>query len=243
MLQEPGPTATLFLVATPIGHLGDITLRALEVLRSVSVLACEDTRRTHKLLSHHGIPRPTHFLACHEHNERRVVARILGLLEQGLDVALCSDAGTPLISDPGFVLAREVRARGLRVEVIPGPSAVSTAILASGLPSHAWAFLGFAPRKPGPRRRFLAEHRRASLSLVLFESPERLPSFLATAQEVFGAEREVALCVELTKRFERVLRGPLHEIAERVSQERILGELCVVIAPAPRARRAKGDEE
>jgi len=227
---------TLLLVATPIGNLRDLTLRALDVLRGVDAIACEDTRRTLKLLSAHGIPRPAVFFSCHEHNERAVVGRVLGLLGEGRVVALCTDAGTPLLSDPGFLVAREARAAGFPVEAVPGPSAVTAALLASGLPPHAFTFRGFPPRKPGPRRRLLADHAASDATLVLFEAPQRLAALLADAAAVLGPDREAAVCVELTKRFESVTRGPLSDLAARYAAGAVRGEVTVVIAGIGRAQ-------
>lgn len=244
-MLRPPPTegsTRLSLVATPIGNLGDITLRALETLRSARAILCEDTRRTLKLLSHHQIPRPSVYFACHEHNERQMVDRVLGLLESGLSVAYCTDAGTPLVSDPGFLLAREARARGFVVEVIPGPSAVDTALLASGLPVSAFTFKGFSPRKGGQRRRFLDEDRRSRHTLVFFEAPYRLHSFLCLAVEVYGPDRQAAVCFELTKLFERVERGTLLELAERLGTGKIQGEITVVIEGRSRRVRNLSEE-
>ncbi|MBN1334404.1 MAG: 16S rRNA (cytidine(1402)-2'-O)-methyltransferase [Deltaproteobacteria bacterium] len=235
----PGPVAPtpraaqrgrLTLVATPIGNLQDLTLRALAVLREADAIACEDTRRTLKVLAHYGIPRPGAFFSCHEHNERAVVGRVLGLLGRDLAVALCTDAGTPLLSDPGYLVAREARSAGFPVEVVPGPSAVTAALLASGLPAHAFTFRGFPPRKPGPRRRMLAAQAGSDTTLVLFEAPGRLGSLLADAAVAFGPEREAAVCVELTKRFEAVDRAPLGELAARYADGGVRGEVTVVIA-------------
>ncbi len=237
---EPG---RLYLVATPIGNLQDLTLRALDVLRGVDALACEDTRRTLKVLAHFGIPRPPAFFACHDHNERTAAGRVLGLLREGRSVGLCTDAGTPLLSDPGYLVAREARAAGFPLEVVPGPSAVTTALVASGLPAHAFTFRGFPPRKPGPRRRLLAGQRAADTTLVLFEAPQRLAALLADAAAVIDPGREAAVCVELTKRFESVARGTLGDLAARYAAEPVRGEVTVVIAGIGRAqaREARSD--
>jgi len=232
----PVEPAHLYLVATPIGNLQDLTLRALTVLRSVDAIACEDTRRTLKVLAAFEIPRPGAFFSCHDYNERAAVGRVLGLLGGGRSVALCTDAGTPLLSDPGFLVAREARAAGFPVEVVPGPSAVTTALVASGLPAHAFTFRGFPPRKPGPRRRLLAGHLVSDASLVLFEAPQRLAALLADAAAVLGSDREAAVCMELTKRFEKVDRGPLGELAVRYASDAPRGEVTVVIAGIGRAQ-------
>jgi 16S rRNA (cytidine1402-2'-O)-methyltransferase len=234
--------AALYLVGTPIGNLEDITLRALRVLASVDALACEDTRRTRALLTHHGIRTPSTLFSLHEHNEDRALGRVLSLLERGLDVALCSDAGTPLISDPGFPTVREAVARGHAVEVVPGPSAVTAALAVSGLPAASFTFKGFAPRKPGPRRRYLETELPSPHTLVLFESPHRLAGLLKDALQVFG-ERPACVCVELTKKFEEVRRGTLPELVEQLAERPVRGEVTVVIAPPTRAeRRAFGPQ-
>lgn len=221
----------LWVVGTPIGNLGDLTERAREALAAADAIACEDTRRTAKLLSHLGIPRPGMYFSCHEANERHVVGRVLGLLRAGHKVALVSDAGMPLVSDPGFVVVREARAEGFDVVVLPGPSAVLTALIASGLPVHSFTFKGFSPRKKGKRRAFLEAEADSPHTLVLFEAAPRLPGLLQLAAEVLGP-RQAAVCLELTKRFERVERGTLPELAERLDKPQ-KGEVTVVIAGAP----------
>ncbi len=222
----------LYVVPTPIGNLGDLGRRAAQVLAAVDAIACEDTRRTWKLLTHLEIPRPGAFFACHDHNEAPAARRVCGLLETGRSVALCSDAGMPLVSDPGFVVLRSVREAGHPVVVIPGPSAVITALVASGLPVHAFTFKGFPPRRPGRRRRFFAEEAERSGSLVFFEAVPRLSGTLRAAAEALG-ERSAAVCFELTKRFERIERGTLAELAERMTGE-TRGEVTVVIAGVTR---------
>ncbi len=228
--------ATLYLVGTPIGNLEDITLRVLRVLMTVDALACEDTRRTRALLTHHGIRTPSTLFSLHEHNEDRALGRVLALLERGTDVAVCSDAGSPLISDPGYPTVREVVARGHTVEVVPGPSAVTAALTVSGLPVSSFTFKGFAPRKPGPRRRFLEMELTSPHTLVLFESPHRLAGLLQDALQVFG-ERPACVCIELTKKFEEVRRGSLAELSEGLAGKPVRGEVTVVIAPPTRAER------
>jgi 16S rRNA (cytidine1402-2'-O)-methyltransferase len=228
--------ATLYLVGTPIGNMEDITLRALEVLSQVGALACEDTRRTRALLTRHGIKTPEILFSLHEHNEQRALGRVLGLLENGVDVALCSDAGQPLISDPGYPTLREVLARGHGVEVIPGPSAVTAALTVSGLPVSSFTFKGFPPRRPGPRRRFLEMELDSPHTLVIFESPHRLAALLEQARDVYG-DRAACVCVELTKKFEEVHRGTLSELLEQVAASAVRGEVTVLIAPLSRSER------
>ena len=218
----------LYLVATPIGNLSDITLRAIEVLKAVDFVASEDTRRTGLLLKHLGISRPQ--MAFHEHNERRATQRILDLLREGRSVALVADAGTPCVSDPGFGLVRAVIEAGLEVTMVPGPTALVMAVVLSGLPTHAFTFRGFAPRKGGPRRRFLAVDAQSPHTLVFYESPYRLRAFLEDALTVLG-DRRAAVAKELTKVFESVRRGRISELLNRL-EERSKGEFVIVIEGA-----------
>jgi 16S rRNA (cytidine1402-2'-O)-methyltransferase len=217
-----------FLVSTPIGNLKDITLRALEVLKAADVIACEDTRRTGQLLKRYEIS-PPRFLSFHEHSGPGRVREIVELLKEGRKVALVSDAGSPLISDPGFPILREVIREGIPFEAVPGPTAVIAALLVSGLPTERFTFWGFLPAKPGPRRRELEEASHLEQTLVFFESPHRIAKVLEEMSEVFG-EREAALCRELTKKFEEVIRGTLKELAEVFGKKKALGEIVVVVA-------------
>ena len=217
----------LYLVATPIGNLQDITLRALTVLREVDYVASEDTRKTGMLLKHFDISKPQ--IAFHEHNEEQAGQRIEDLLRQGSSVALVTDAGTPGIADPGFTLVRRAIAAGIEVTMIPGPTAFVMALVLSGLPVHSFTFRGFPPRKPGARRRFLEIDQHAPHTLIFYESPYRLESFLRDALAVYG-DREAALASELTKMFESVKRGKLSDLAEAAGQGKLRGEYIVVIA-------------
>ena len=226
----------LYLVATPIGNLGDLSPRALETLRAVPVVAAEDTRHTWQLLAHFGIPRPARMISYREGAEDRAGAQILECLRAGQDVALCTDAGYPGISDPGFRLVRDAVAEGLPVTALPGPSAADVALVLSGLPTSSWTFLGFPPRKPGALRRLFEGEARSAHTLVLYESPFRIGKTLAAAAEVLGA-RPAAVCLELTKLHERVERGPLPELAARFSAGPARGEIVLVIAGLPRAAR------
>jgi 16S rRNA (cytidine1402-2'-O)-methyltransferase len=219
----------LYLVATPIGNLSDITLRALETLRQVDVIACEDTRKTGRLLKHFEIEKPK--IAFHEHNERQATARVMSMIEQGQSVALVTNAGTPGISDPGFTLVRRAIEEGVPVVMIPGPSALVMGLVLSGLPSHSFTFRGFPPRKPGPRKRFLEVDADSPHTLVFYESPYRLKAFLQDAIEVFG-DRQAALANELTKLYEEVQRGTLSELLALFEEEEPRGEYTVVIAGA-----------
>jgi 16S rRNA (cytidine1402-2'-O)-methyltransferase len=224
----------LYLVATPIGNLEDVTLRALRVLREVDVVAAEDTRRVRALLDRHGIR--NRVVSYHEHNERARVGELLALLRSGGSVALVSDAGTPVLSDPGYELVRACVDEGIPVVPVPGPSAVTAALVASGLPTDRFLFAGFPPRRRQARRRFLADLARLPATLVLFESPRRLSACLLDLQEVAG-NRRVAVCRELTKRHEEVLRGTVQEVLARLGTAPVRGEVTLVVegAVAPAA--------
>ncbi len=220
----------LYLVATPIGNLGDITLRALETLRSVDFVASEDTRTTGRLLKHFEISRPQ--IAFHEHNEDKAGERILGLLREGKSVALVTDAGTPGISDPGYSLVRRAIDAGEEVTMIPGPAGLIMAVVLSGLPLHSFTFRGFPPRKSGQRRRFLEVDLHSPHTLIFYESPFRLAAFLEDALAVYG-DRKAALANDLTKMFEKVERGTLSQLHALVADEaKLKGEYIVVIAGA-----------
>jgi 16S rRNA (cytidine1402-2'-O)-methyltransferase len=221
--------ATLFVVATPLGNLEDMTFRAVRVLGEVDALACEDTRYTRAIFERYRIPSPKTIFSYHEYNEERAGQRILALLQSGASVALCTDGGYPGISDPGYRIVSASVEAGFRVEVLPGAGAVATALLASGLPTSSYTFKGFPPRKPGPRKRFLGMERDLPHTLVFFESPYRVGKFLANALEVLG-NRRAAVCVEMTKKFEEVHKGFLEDLASRFQEGRIRGEVTVVIA-------------
>lgn len=216
----------LYLVATPIGNLGDISLRALETLRSVDLIAAEDTRKTGRLLKHHGIDTPQ--FSYHEHNEGKAVERIVGALRGGRSVAVVTNAGTPGISDPGFSAVRRAVEEGLPVSAIPGPTGLITALVLSGLPLHSFTFRGFAPRKSAARRRFLEVDVESPHTLVFYESQHRLQAFLTDALAVYG-DRRAALANDLTKLHEQVRRGTVSDLLESVEGKKLLGEFIVVI--------------
>lgn len=220
---------TLFLIGTPIGNLEDISARALRVLGEIDALACEDTRRTRKIYEHFKLPSPRTIFACADHNEENAVRRIAGLLDQGLSVGLATDAGMPGISDPGFRAVQAALEGGHRIEVIPGPTAVSSALAVSGLSAASYTFLGFPPRKPGKLRNALKAQAELEHTLVLFESPHRTGALMTAALEVLG-DRRAAVCIELTKMFEEIARGWTSDLAERFSREEPRGEVTVVIA-------------
>ncbi|MCB1035206.1 MAG: 16S rRNA (cytidine(1402)-2'-O)-methyltransferase [Acidobacteria bacterium] len=215
------------VVSTPIGNLGDLSPRAREAFETADLVASEDTRKTGWLLAQLGIKRP--LVSLHEHNERQRLPRILRALEEGKTVALASDAGTPLVSDPGFVLVRAAVEAGFRVEAVPGPAAPLTALVVSGLPPVPFTFLGFPPPKKGKRRTFFQRFADLDHTLILFESPHRLLASLEDAEEVLG-DRPAAIARELTKVYEEVLRGPLSELRHRLAERPALkGEFVVVL--------------
>lgn len=216
----------LHLVATPIGNLGDITLRALEILRSVDSIASEDTRKTGLLLKRHGVT--GHQVSFHEHNEIKVTPRLIDQLKSGRTVALVTNAGTPGIADPGFRLVAAAIAEGIPVSMAPGPCGLIMALILSGLPTHSFTFRGFPPRKPGPRRRFLETDAPSPHTLIYYESPYRLKSLLTDAIAVFG-DRRGALANDLTKLYEAVERGALSELLIVLADKEPRGEYIVVI--------------
>jgi len=220
----------LVVCPTPIGNLEDVTLRVLSALRDADVVACEDTRRTRVLLDRYGVS--AKLLSYHEHNERSRASELVGRMRDGAVVALVSDAGMPLVSDPGYLLVHACVAAGLPVEVLPGPSAAITALVASGLPADEWRFHGFLPRKKGELRELLSS---AGGTLVAFESPRRLPATLALLAEL-DPERETVVCRELTKAYEEVVRGSAAELAGRYADKPPKGEIVLVLAPSARPR-------
>lgn len=229
MELPPLTPGTLYLVATPIGNLEDITLRALRVLRECDVVAAEDTRHTGRLLKHFGISKP--LLSCFQFNEARRSEEIIERLRRGEKVALVTDAGSPGISDPGERVVKAAVAAGLRVEPVPGPSAVIAALTASGLPTDEFHFIGFLPHKSGQRRARLESLQSMSATLVLYESPYRVQKLLGELQEVFP-ERTIVLARELTKKFEEFLRGKPAELLALAQTRALKGEFVVMIAPA-----------
>lgn len=223
MLQMPG---TLYLVATPIGNLADITHRALDVLTNVAVIACEDTRHTRKLLQHYGISTKT--VSYHEHNEQERARQLIQTLREGKDVAVVSDAGTPSISDPGYRLVRAAIDNDLAVVPVPGPSALISALIAAGLPTDEFFFGGFLPARSNARRTRLTDLRSVPGTLVFYEAPHRLADTLKDAYEILG-EREAVVARELTKLHEEFKRGRLSGLAEHYSNEEPRGEIVLLI--------------
>jgi 16S rRNA (cytidine1402-2'-O)-methyltransferase len=233
---EPG----LYLVATPIGNLADITIRALQTLAGADLVACEDTRVSRKLLEHYGIATPT--TPYHDHNAATARPALLQRIADGAAVALISDAGTPAISDPGYKLVREAREMGLTVTALPGPSSVLAALVSSGLPTDRFLFEGFLPAKSAQRRARAAELARIPASLVLFEGGSRIAATLSDLADIFG-EREAAICRELTKLHEEVRRAPLTALAQHYAGDaETRGEFVIEIAPPGEAEAPQADD-
>jgi 16S rRNA (cytidine1402-2'-O)-methyltransferase len=222
--------AGLYVVATPIGNLEDITYRAVRILSEANLVAAEDTRHSRVLLSHYNIPTPMQ--ALHEHNESQLEASMLRKMHEGEAIALISDAGTPLISDPGYRLVRAARESGLAVYTVPGPSAVTAALSIAGLPPDRFAFEGFLPAKTAARKKKLELLFREARTLVFFESSHRIEASIHDMSAVFGGQRIVAVCRELTKKFETVLRAPLTEISEMLAADKnqTRGEFVIVVS-------------
>ncbi len=231
----PLTPGTLYLVATPIGNLEDVTLRALRTLRECDAVAAEDTRRTGQLLKHFDISKP--LLSCFQFNEARRSEEILGRLQAGQKIALVTDAGSPGISDPGERVVRAAIAAGLRVESVPGPSALVAALTASGLPTDEFHFRGFLPHKSGQRRRELERLRGVGGTLVLYESPYRVGKLLTELNEIF-AGRQVVLARELTKKFEEYLRGTPAELLALLQHRSLKGEFVVLVGGEARPQRS-----
>lgn len=233
----------LYVVATPIGNLGDMVPRAVDVLHAVDVIAAEDTRHSGRLLSHLGIK--TSLIPYHDHSDGRQVSKLIEILEQGQSVALISDAGTPLISDPGYKLVRAVRQRGIRVIPIPGPCALIAAISASGLPSDRFSFEGFPPAKSAARIKKFQNLVDEPRTLVFYESPHRIVETLADMVEVFGEERDVVMARELTKTYETFLSGTLVEVRQQVNEDpnQQKGEMVLILKGMDTTEKGSDDAE
>jgi 16S rRNA (cytidine1402-2'-O)-methyltransferase len=238
MTRAEGAAGRLVVCPTPIGNLQDVTLRVLQVLGEADAIACEDTRHTRVLLDRHALARP--LVSLHEHNERARAGELVARIGAGETIALVSDAGMPLVSDPGFALVRACIAAGLDVEVLPGPSAVTTALVASGLPSERWLFVGFLPRSRGAAGELRDLLASAEQTLVAFESPRRLATTLQTLAEL-DAERPAAVCRELSKLHEEIRRGSARELAEHYSAVAARGEIVVVVGAAPPGAAARDE--
>lgn len=225
-MLEPG----LYLAATPIGNLGDITLRVLEALAAANMIACEDTRVTGRLLQHYSIKTP--MTAYHEHNADSAGNKILEKIIEGQSVVLTSDAGTPVISDPGFRLVVDARSRELPVIPLPGASAPLAALIASGIPSQQWTFHGFLPSKQGARQAHLKLLSSRKESLIFFDSPNRLVNTLNDISEIFGQDRIVCVARELTKLHEEVITAPVSELVKRFARQKTKGEIVIIVSPS-----------
>ena len=234
--------AGLYFVATPIGTARDITLRALDILASADVLAAEDTRTTRKLMEIHGVPlRDRPLVAFHDHSGPKVVERLLGQMEEGKSVAYFSEAGMPLVADPGFELGNAAAEAGLSVTCAPGPSAPLAALTLSGLPTDRFAFIGFLPSSKSQRRAAIAELREIEMTLIFFESPKRIGEMVIDLSDTLGGERSAAVCRELTKKFEEVQRGALKDLADRFVDVAVKGELVVVVDRSSNHAVSDGD--
>ena len=238
-MAEQRDKGTLYVVATPIGNLEDITHRAVRVLREADLIACEDTRHTAKLLAHYGIEKPT--VSYHEHNEAARAEELAAKLEQGLSIAQVSDAGMPGISDPGYRVIRLAIERGVRVVPVPGPSALVTALAASGLPTDSFQFLGFLPARSGERRTLLESLLEARQTTLVYEAPHRLVETMQDIVEILGAERPVVLARELTKVHEEFVRGTAADVLKALQQREVKGEITLMIGKSEGAAGAKKD--
>jgi len=224
-------SGTLYVVATPIGNLEDITYRAVRILGEVDLIAAEDTRHSRKLLDHYTIRTP--LISCHEHNEEQRSAELLERLQSGESLALISDAGTPCIADPGYRLVSRCRQAGLSVVAVPGPSALVAALSIAGLPTDVFRFIGFLPARAHGRRQSLEQLKNEQQTLVCYEAPHRLLACLRDIVAICGAERPLAIGRELTKRHEELFSGTAAEAVDRFAAERVRGELVLLLAPAP----------
>lgn len=238
---SPDPSGLLYIVATPIGNLGDISARAIETLNNATIIACEDTRTSGNLLRRYGIDTPT--IAYHEHNAAAMRPKLLAKLAAGETIALISDAGTPLISDPGHKLVREAREAGFPVSPIPGASAAIAALSVSGIPCEPFTFLGFLPSKAGAKKQVLEQWAGAPTSLAIYESPNRVETTLALAAEILGGGREVAIAREITKQFETIATGTLQELAQDyAAADTVKGEYVLIFGPPPARASLTSDQ-
>lgn len=234
MTQSDGDNAPLdsglYLVATPIGNLGDLSFRAVDILKRCDLIACEDTRTSGKLLKHFEIRKP--LVSYHEHNEIHQATLLADKIETGISIALITDAGTPALSDPGFRIVRECRKRELPVSPIPGPSAAVAALSVSGLPSDSFCYVGFLPAKSAARKRFFNDIKDSPKTQIVYESNHRILKFLNDFQEILGSDRVLCVARELTKLHETIFTGPAVKVIESVKQRSQKGEFVVVIAPS-----------
>ncbi|MDY0189757.1 MAG: 16S rRNA (cytidine(1402)-2'-O)-methyltransferase [Desulfuromonas sp.] len=240
-MSDSSSWGTLYVVATPIGNLEDITLRAIRILKEVDLVAAEDTRHSRKLFNHYAIATP--LTSCFEHNEASKGDYLISLMQQGKSIALISDAGTPAISDPGSLLVQRCCELGVKVAPVPGPSACISALSMAGLPTRRFLFAGFLPPKSGARGRELSQYSNNQLTIVFYEAPHRLLNTLRDIISVFGAKKELAVTRELTKVHEELFRGSAAAALEHFSQTRVRGEIVLLLAPAPEEPVAETIEE
>lgn len=219
---------TLYIVATPIGNLEDITLRALRILKEVDLIACEDTRQTRKLLTHYDIHKP--LISYYQHSKIGKTELLVKLLKEGKNIALVTDGGTPGISDPGFVIINRTVSEGIELIPIPGPSALITAIVASGLPTNGFVFLGFLPRKKGRIKKELQKAAQLDKAMIIYESPFRVLATLEIIHQTLG-NCKIAVMRELTKKFEEIIRGRVEEVINKLKDRQIKGEIVLVVSP------------
>jgi 16S rRNA (cytidine1402-2'-O)-methyltransferase len=218
----------LYIIATPIGNLKDITLRALETLEKVEFLLCEDTRNTGLLLANLGIKNKPKLISFYDEVEEQKIPEVIKLLDEGKEVGLVTDAGTPIISDPGYKLVKKCQKQGYKITSIPGPSAVINALVLSGLPSGRFSFLGFLPKKPGDRKKILEKYESVDGAKIVYESPFRLNKLLEEIENINGKETEVAVCREMTKKFEEIISGQISEVSKKIAAKNIKGEIVVI---------------
>ncbi|MCG2620579.1 16S rRNA (cytidine(1402)-2'-O)-methyltransferase [Arthrobacter sp. I2-34] len=240
--EQTGRTGQIVLAGTPIGNIGDASPRLIELLQSADVVAAEDTRRLHKLLQALGIRTAGRIISYHEHNEDARTAELLELVRGGATLVMVTDAGMPAVSDPGFRLVEAAVREDLLVTAVPGPSAVLTALALSGLPTDRFTFEGFLPRKAGERRARLDELATERRTMVFFEAPHRLEAMLRAVDAGFGSGRPAAVCRELTKLHEEVLRGPVRQLLEWAEANEVRGEIAVVVAGAPDAAPERAED-
>lgn len=229
-MNQSQKTGALYIVATPIGNLEDITYRAVRTLREAELIACEDTRQTRKLLDHYGIATPT--ISYHEHNEAERAIELVGKLESGAAIALVSDAGMPAISDPGYRVVKLAIEHGLTVVPIPGPSALIAAVVGSGLPTDSFEFHGFLPAKSGQRRTMLEALRNTAHTILVYEAPHRIREALEDIVAILGKDRRIVIARELTKIHEEFIRGAAAEVLEQTQGRELKGEITLLIGPA-----------